>query len=508
MIRLKKLLLEQKPENLMPFQPDNPAFTGKVKARQTAADLVKGAEASAKAIALTKHEMLDVAEIVTAFIPVVGPILSGAIGVAHAAMYFAEDDPYTGGLYLTFAALPGGAQLMKQAAGKLGIKAWLSGFAKKLKLSSGGVSKPIKASKAEKELVVRASANKGRLKKIAATAKSKGKLAVKTGAKAVAANLKDIAVGFVAINLYDLAYYQAASITPQEFETALDRAEQEELSKLLAKLDIQKSKTESVNSLQEQLSTQKNKKTDKTGESGSWLSGLTSMIPDVDMKNAMYLIGGIAAIRWLRGGGTGQKSNILVRGLGKGTKWTFRTLLDLLKVTFTAGKRGTKGLKTQFGAIITKQELDVLIQTFRQERQKQYKDVVANIEKGTYTAQEALDSLKKQTVFKKNLKRYESSIESAFAEIETKAKSTKGDKVKSAAASDYTRSGSIGFQQRSAKMKAKRGGKEVELTLKNMTQDEYNKLSPMDKMWLDSEKFPERLNATYDEARTHTLKNK
>ena len=42
MIRLKSLLTEQKADQLMFGQSDNPAFTGKVKAKQTTADFIQG----------------------------------------------------------------------------------------------------------------------------------------------------------------------------------------------------------------------------------------------------------------------------------------------------------------------------------------------------------------------------------------------------------------------------------------------------------------------------------
>jgi len=53
-----------------------------------------------------KHTLLTIAQIGTAFIPVVGPFLSAGIGFADAAQYYQEGDTKTAGLTAMFSMLP------------------------------------------------------------------------------------------------------------------------------------------------------------------------------------------------------------------------------------------------------------------------------------------------------------------------------------------------------------------------------------------------------------------
>ncbi len=92
-----------------------------------------------------RHEILTVAEIVSLFIPVVGPILSRGLALANAGLYFKENDPYTGGLYTAFALLPGGAKIAKSLTGKI-------------------ISKSGTLTKAERELLIRAAMSKETIK--------------------------------------------------------------------------------------------------------------------------------------------------------------------------------------------------------------------------------------------------------------------------------------------------------------------------------------------------------
>jgi len=90
---------------------------------------------------LDAHALLTIAQIGTAFIPLVGPFISAGIGLADASLYYKEGDTKTAGLIGVFSLLPGmGALASKLGIGKLGSKA-MAEIAKKIgigaKLTAG-----------------------------------------------------------------------------------------------------------------------------------------------------------------------------------------------------------------------------------------------------------------------------------------------------------------------------------------------------------------------------------
>jgi len=56
---------------------------------------------------LNPHTLMTIAQIGTAFIPLVGPFISMGIGLADAAMYYNEGDKKTAGLIGVFSMIPG-----------------------------------------------------------------------------------------------------------------------------------------------------------------------------------------------------------------------------------------------------------------------------------------------------------------------------------------------------------------------------------------------------------------
>jgi hypothetical protein len=66
---------------------------------------------------LDPHTLLQVAEIGTAFIPVVGPMISMGIGLADAALYYKEGDKKSAALTAAFSMIPGIATLVKKIPG-------------------------------------------------------------------------------------------------------------------------------------------------------------------------------------------------------------------------------------------------------------------------------------------------------------------------------------------------------------------------------------------------------
>lgn len=112
----KKQLAEQKPEQLMPFQPDNPAQKGKpgyVK------PILQG-----KPMSLdneTIHMIADIASIGALFIPGIGLLASAGIELANAALYASEGETKEAGLRAVFALLPGLPSVAKRIPGLQGM---------------------------------------------------------------------------------------------------------------------------------------------------------------------------------------------------------------------------------------------------------------------------------------------------------------------------------------------------------------------------------------------------
>lgn len=85
---------------------------------------------------LDKHTLLTITQIATAFIPLVGPLISMGIGMADAALYLKEGDKKTAGLVGIFSMIPAVGGL----AAKLGLGKWsakaLGEIGKKISLGS------------------------------------------------------------------------------------------------------------------------------------------------------------------------------------------------------------------------------------------------------------------------------------------------------------------------------------------------------------------------------------
>jgi hypothetical protein len=109
----KKQLSEQKPEQLMPFQSDNPAQKG-----------TAGYVDPHKSYPLdneTIHTLSDITSIGTLFIPGIGLLLSAGIQLGNAALYASEGDTKQAGLATMFALLPGLPKVVAKIPGLKGM---------------------------------------------------------------------------------------------------------------------------------------------------------------------------------------------------------------------------------------------------------------------------------------------------------------------------------------------------------------------------------------------------
>ena len=150
-----------------------------------------------------KHTLLTIAQIGTAFIPYVGPLISSGIGLYDAKTYYDEGDKKTAGLIALFSIIPGIGGL----AGKLGLGKWgakaLGQIGKKISL--GKKLTPVEISVANK-VVQNNKLIQSEVKKLSKTAiaKNVAKKGAKKGAKFVAKNVVPYVGANVAYNkIYD-----------------------------------------------------------------------------------------------------------------------------------------------------------------------------------------------------------------------------------------------------------------------------------------------------------------
>jgi len=134
------VMSEQKPDNLMPFQPDAPQYRKKDGTLDTE-KYQKDMSSVYEFVDEYKHGLIDIAAIGALFIPVVGPALSLGLELANSSLYFSEDDPYKGGFALAFALIPGGEMIAKIPAVKKLGKEGLQKLLKKAKIQNAKFSK-------------------------------------------------------------------------------------------------------------------------------------------------------------------------------------------------------------------------------------------------------------------------------------------------------------------------------------------------------------------------------
>lgn len=96
------MLLEQRPDNLMPFQPEIFGYNPK-KPETTKGALEKQQEFFRS---IDPHTVTMVLGIATAFIPVIGPFISAGIGLADAHLYYKEGDETSGNIAVAFSLIP------------------------------------------------------------------------------------------------------------------------------------------------------------------------------------------------------------------------------------------------------------------------------------------------------------------------------------------------------------------------------------------------------------------
>lgn len=127
--RQYNLLSEQRPDHLMPFQPETFGYDPKRpetihSASQKQKEFIKSVD---------PHTLAIILGIGSAFIPYVGPFIAAGIGLADASLYYKEGDTKTAGMVAMFSLMPGIGAITNRipAITKLGVKG-MSALAKKI----------------------------------------------------------------------------------------------------------------------------------------------------------------------------------------------------------------------------------------------------------------------------------------------------------------------------------------------------------------------------------------
>jgi hypothetical protein len=116
--------------------------------KQKALDVQSGISTSAgatitKTLQQYRHEIAMAAAIATAFIPVIGPVLSAVISLADAKAYYDEGDKYTAGLITVLSLIPGGRVVAKSLARKIITKSGVLTTAEKSVLAKLAANKTL-----------------------------------------------------------------------------------------------------------------------------------------------------------------------------------------------------------------------------------------------------------------------------------------------------------------------------------------------------------------------------
>lgn len=495
MIRLKTLLNEQKADQLMFGQSDNPAFTGKVKAKQTTADLMRGADKAMQVMTgIGPHGALMVASIVAGFIPLVGPFISSGIMLADASMYEKEGNDYQAGLTRVFAALPVVGPIARLGSGaiaklgtygmsKLGFKvatAAKGGTASITKLEAQAMkdlttNNKFVQSEFDKFLTATAKQNS---KKLSAWSMRKGALtvatkeAIKNPLTRAAATL-GLYMG--AADVYDYAYWRKYSVKPDQAKAMIETTQQEILAASLQSLDrmIASKKKNTQLARVEHVSADKS----SLAEAGIEKLNPTPWLDAISV-DASTLIVGAAVI-----GGRMALNGLLSYAASMAGKagWTtlstklggfripgFVKITDLLirgiKALFVGTDKAFKGYRL---FSVNVKDLEIILSKLKQAQIKEYELIHNYVANGKMTAAEAM-TYYRNTAWASKLKDVEGELQNKLTLLE-KTAPTKNTS---------NRVTVTGFQQGS-KNKTPKGQQNLDryYVPTNMTIDEFDKLN-------------------------------
>lgn len=514
MIRLKSLLNEQKSDQLMPGQSDNPAFTGKVKAKQTAADLMRGAEVAGKANNIGQHNALMLASIATGFVPVIGIFISSGIMLADAEIYEKEGNDYQAGLNRVFAALPvigPIARLGSGAIAKLGTWGMSKlGFKVASAAKGGSVSLTKLEAQAVQDLTKNNKFIRAELDKfLTNTAKQNSKkLSAWSGRKALLSNATKEALKnpltkaaatlglYIGVaDAYDYVYWRKYSVKPEQAKAMIERTQQEILDETMQSLDrmIAAKKRNTQIARVEHVDANKPIINEAYGieklTASPWADAIavdagTLIIAGAVLAGPMILTGLLklaamqaASLGWVT---TSAKLNgIRVPGFAKITNLLYRGI----KALFVGREKAFKGFKL-FAPNV--KDLEMILEKLKQHQIDEYQKIHNMVATGKMTAEEAM-TYYRNTSWASKLKPVEGQLQNKLTLLE-----------KTAPPKNTSNRVTVTGYQQSSKNKTSKGQKDLDkyFVPRNMSIDDYDKLN------INTQAYIQRNNLdwTYDQA--------
>lgn len=506
----------------MPGQSDNPTFTGKVKAKQTAADLMKGVEA-AKENNIGTHGALTVAAIATSFIPIIGVFVSSGIMFADAKIYEKEGNDYQAGLTKVFAALPVIGPIARLGTGaiaklgtwgmsKLGFKIATvakGGTAPLTKLEAQAVQDLTKNNKfvrAELDKFLTNTA-KQNSKKLSAWSMRKGamslatKQALKNPLTKAAATL-GLYMG--AADVYDYAYWRKYSVKPEQAKAMIDQTQQEILDETMQSLDqmiASKKKNKQIARV-EHVGSDKSSLTEAGIEKLNptpWLDAI-SMDASTIMIGAA-VIGGRMALNGLLSSAASMASKLgwttLSTKLGGFRIPGFVKITDLLyrgiKALFVGRDKAFKGYRL---FSVNVKDLETILAKLKQHQLADYNKILKYVEDGYWSSDKAMKYFRNSADLKK-LEPVAGELENKLMILETEAKRAKeAAKLAKKQKKTNTTTTTTNTNQPTNTTTNKQPNFDKYYVPKNMSIDDYDKLS------LNTRAYIQRydLDWTYDQA--------
>jgi DNA-binding transcriptional MerR regulator len=529
MIRLKQLLAEQKSDQLMPGQSDNPQFTGKVKARQTSSDLMKGADAAAKANNIGHHNALMLASVAAGFVPIIGVFLSSGIMLVDAKIYEKEGNTYQAGLAKVFAALPligPVARLGSGAIAKLG--SWgMSKLGFKVATAAKGGSAPL--TKLEAQAVQDLTQNnkfvRAELDKyLTATAKQNSKKLSAWGMRKTALSMATkealknpltkaaatLGLYMGAADIYDYVYWQRYSVKPEQAKAMIDQTQQEILDESIRSLDRMIAEKKRGRQVAQSESVNANKSTLNEVDVSVAKEILPQFLNIYNIIGVVALVGGrwganallsYAAKRAAEVGWTtfsSKLSGFRIPGFVKITELLYRGIKGL----FVGQKAAFKGYRL---FAVNQKDLALILSKLKEAQLAEYNKVLGYVRDGQMTADRAMARFSRDA----NLKQFESVKDELYTKLEDLAieakkakeaaklvkKSSKKTKKKTTAPntqSANTPPPNTGGQQSTAQKDVNKY-----YVPKNMSIDDYDKLDFNTQAYIQNND----LDWTYDEAK-------
>ena len=530
MIRLKQLLAEQKPDQLMPAQSDNPQFTGKVKAKQTTADLMRGAEKAADVLTgLGHHNALMAASVVAGFIPVVGIFISSGIMLYDAHLYQKEGNEYQAGLTRVFAALPFIGPIARLGSGAIAkLGSWgMSKLGFKVATVAKGGSAPL--TKLEAQAVQDLTQNnkfvRAELDKyLTATAKQNSKKLSAWGMRKTALSMATkealknpltkaaatLGLYMGAADMYDYVYWQRYSVKPDQAKAMIDQTQQEILDESIRSLDRmiaekkrgrQVAQSESVNASKSTLNEVDVSVAKEILPQFLSISNIIGVTVLVAGRWGMNMLLSFAAKHAATVGWTtlsSKLSGFRIPGFVKITELLYRGIKGL----FVGQKAAFKGYRL---FAVNQKDLAIILSKLKEAQLAEYNKVLGYVRDGHMTANQAMARFSRDA----NLKQFESVKDELYTKLEDLAIEAK--KAKEAAklakqTSKKTKKKTTAPNTQSANTPPPNTGgqqstaqKDVNkyYVPKNMSIDDYDKLS------FNTQAYIQRydLDWTYDQAK-------